>query len=316
MKIIIYGPLITGYIGKLKTLIDFPCYFKEYYCKFSNEEFLKDLDNADVLITMELPKLKPFPKNIKLIQIPGGGTDKIDFSSIPNHVSVCTAPQHGDSIAEYTIMCMLVLIRNLKRIETSFKQNSWKFGIRCGGPLGKQLKNRKIGILGYGEIGKALAKKLKAFDSQVYICNRSNIKNSLADKFFNISNLNNMISEVDFLVIAIALTDETKNIINKDRLALMKKDAILINISRGECVEEESLFDVCNSKKIAGAIIDVWYRYPELGETLKAPSRFPFSKLKNVIMTPHISAWTEEVFEEKIEVIANNIKNLEKEMHP
>jgi phosphoglycerate dehydrogenase-like enzyme len=315
MNILIHGPLISSRLGRLKNLIDFPCSLKHYNCPFSSEEFLVDLRNSHVLITMEFPNinaLKNFPNKLNLIQIPGGGIDKINFSLIPPHVSVCTAPHHDEAIAEYVLLGILSFLKNLKEIETSFRKNSWELGLRCGGPLTRQIKNKKIGVVGYGKIGKSVAKKLRPLEAIIYACNRSSIEDEAVDKFFNLDEINDMIPEVDFLVISIALAPETKNIINESTFTLMKSHAVIINVSRGGCVEEESLFNACKNRKIGGAVIDVWYSYPELGEKVLSPSHYPFSQLGNVIMTPHISSWTEESLDEKLEVIAHNINALSK----
>ncbi len=85
---------------------------------------------------------------------------------------------------------------------------------------------------------------------------------------------------------------------------------IIINVARGPCIDEKALFDACKEKKIKGAVLDVWYKYPTGGASFQSSSQYPFESLDNVIMTPHISAWTEETMDKKIKIIATNIKRI------
>lgn len=307
MKVILHGKMIFNSLEKLKNFIKIPCKIERFNCDYTDKQFVRSLETADVLVSMELPSYIKFPKNLKLLQIPGIGLDKVDFSNIPLSVPVCIAPQHEDAVAEYIVMSMLIWLHNFKRVESTFRNGSWEMSSRYGGPLNNQLKGKKVGIIGYGKIGRSLAKKLKAFDTKIYCCNRSEILDPNLNRSYNLLELNDMLKEVDFIVISIALTDETKNIINTESFNRMKPNAVIINIARGECIEEEALFNACKNKKIAGAIIDVWYQYPSLDNINPSPSKYPFHQLDNVIMTPHSSAWTEEVFDERLKIISENI---------
>lgn len=308
MKIILHGPITFGPIDKLKKSLQFPCQIKIYNTPFEDQDFLKDLSTADILVTMELPKLTPFPSQLKLIQITGVGINHIDFSRVPQHIPICVTPGHEDAIAEYILMTMLLFLRNFKHVEESFKRYSWEMSTRCGGFLQSQLIKKKVGILGYGKIGQNLAKKLKFFGAKVYACNRTPVNK--VDKFFNLWEIDNMLKEVDFLIVALALTSETQDIIGEHSFKLMKSEAVLINVARGQCINEKALFDACKEKKIKGAVLDVWYNYPAFGASYQPPSQYPFESLDNVIMTPHISAWTEETLDQKIKIIAANISRV------
>lgn len=310
MKILLHGPITLGPIDKLKKLLAFPCQIKTYNTCFTDQHFLKDLSMADVLVTMELPDFVLFPSQLKLIQITGVGVNHIDFSKIPKHIPICVTPGHEEAIVEYILMTMLIFLRNLKQVEESFKKHSWEMGACCGGHLQNQLANKKIGILGYGKIGQNIAKQLKPFGVKNYVCNRTPVQGKGIDKFFNLQDLNKMLKEVDFLIVSLALTPETQNIINKRSFELMKSQMIIINVARGPCIDEKALFDACKEKKIKGAVLDVWYKYPTGGASFQSSSQYPFESLDNVIMTPHISAWTEETMDKKIKIIATNIKRI------
>jgi phosphoglycerate dehydrogenase-like enzyme len=109
------------------------------------------------------------------------------------------------------------------------------------------------------------------------------------------------------VVIAAGLGPETRNLIDARRFGLMKPSALLINIGRALIVDEEALFDALRDKKIAGAAIDVWWRYPTPAEPKMQPSRFPFHQLSNVLMTPHCSSATDGARDRRLGVIAGNI---------
>jgi phosphoglycerate dehydrogenase-like enzyme len=113
----------------------------------------------------------------------------------------------------------------------------------------------------------------------------------------------------DYVVIAMPATPDTIGCIDRRRLGLMKSTAFLINVSRAEIVEEDGLYEALARRSIAGAALDVWYRYPrQPGPT--APATRPFYELPNVLMTPHVSGWTDGVLEARAKLIAENIRRL------
>jgi phosphoglycerate dehydrogenase-like enzyme len=113
----------------------------------------------------------------------------------------------------------------------------------------------------------------------------------------------------DYVVISMPATPETIGSIDRRRLGLMKSTAFLINVSRAEIVEEDALYDALAQRSIAGAALDVWYRYPRKpGPT--APAMRPFHELPNVLMTPHVSGWTDGMLEARAKLIAENIRRV------
>ena len=108
-------------------------------------------------------------------------------------------------------------------------------------------------------------------------------------------------------MIACPLTTETRGLIDARRLTLMQDSAVLINIARGELVDESALFTALSDRKIAGAALDVWWRYPDDDDPAPRPSRFPFWDLPNVLMTPHVAAWTDGMLSRRWKKIAANL---------
>jgi phosphoglycerate dehydrogenase-like enzyme len=119
--------------------------------------------------------------------------------------------------------------------------------------------------------------------------------------------LDDVLRRADYLAVTLSLSPATRNLIDERRLQLMKPTAFLINVARAEIVDEAALYCALASGAIAGAALDVWYRYPaSAAPTL--PSTLPFHELANVIMTPHVSGWTEGMLEARAKVIAGNIE--------
>ena len=118
--------------------------------------------------------------------------------------------------------------------------------------------------------------------------------------------LDDVLRQADYLAITLSLNETTRGLIGARELALMKPTAVLVNVARAQIVDEDALYHALARKTIAAAALDVWYRYPTaVGPTW--PSRHPFHELPNVLMTPHLSGWTEGMLEARAKVIAENI---------
>jgi phosphoglycerate dehydrogenase-like enzyme len=178
-------------------------------------------------------------------------------------------------------------------------------------PFHSELGGKTLGIVGYGNIGSQVAKRAAAFSMRVVATAgraRSPCPQGLAwCEAASDAALARLLSESDFVVLACAVTPQTEGMINAERLALMKRDAVLINVGRGQLCDEQALFDALKSKAIRGASLDVWWRYPSAATPSTMPSRFPFHELENVVMTPHFSGWTSEQEERKAGQIAANL---------
>jgi phosphoglycerate dehydrogenase-like enzyme len=129
---------------------------------------------------------------------------------------------------------------------------------------------------------------------------------SILDQLGGPERLDELLGRSDYLAITLPLSAETRCLIDARRLGLMKPSAYLINVARVEIFDEHSLYEALASGRLAGAALDVWYRYPiSAGST--APATAPFHELRNVIMRPHVSGWTEGMIEARAGVIAENV---------
>ncbi len=319
MKIAVIGR--TSYTKLLRKFLKKDFTIKQF--SGFNKSSCEKLKDIDILVSMSWGKsiwgesLKvdiPITKKLKLIHLPGSGTDGVDFSKVPNGCKVCNVYEHEIAISEFIIANLLNWeIKLINKLE-NFKKYNWKDSMLFSKNPHGELNNKKVAILGYGRIGKELTKKLTVFNSHTTIITRKKIKK---EKVFNrnilISNIKKNIKDFDYFIVACDLNKSTFNLISKKEIKLMKKNCVIVNVARGPIVNEQDLYNALKNNLIGGAIIDTWWRYPEIKnkENFK-PSRFDFGKLKNIVMTPHLSALSSNLLERRIKVISKNILALKR----
>jgi len=250
----------------------------------------------------------PEAPRLKLLQAATAGVDMIDRESLPRGIMLCNVFGHEPAIAEYVVMMMLALTHRLLEIVTTFREGSWAGHQPAGGSPHGELLEKTVGIVGYGRIGREVAKRAVGFGCQVIAANRSPILDKGdAAEIYPLGELDRMLPQADVVVIAAGLGPETRGLIDAGRLALMKPTALLINIGRAAIVDEEALFRSLSGNQLGGAALDVWWQHwtPEHPE--RRPSRFPFHELSNVLMTPHCSGFTEGTADRRWGDLAANL---------
>ncbi|MGH9839773.1 MAG: NAD(P)-dependent oxidoreductase [Blastocatellia bacterium] len=170
-----------------------------------------------------------------------------------------------------------------------------------------------------GRIGREVAKRARAFGLKVHAV-RARLEaatngahsdgSDKPDWLGGPSQLQELVAASDYLVVSCPLNDQTRGLLDRRSLAWMKPSGRLINVARAEVIEEQALYDVLKERRIAGAALDVWYRYPENGDQRLLPAALPFHELDNVLMTPHLSAWTDAMIERRWRKIAANLDAL------
>ena len=174
-----------------------------------------------------------------------------------------------------------------------------------------ELFGKTLGIVGYGRIGVEVAKRAHAFGMKVLACSRTaRPGDGVVDSVQSTEGLDQMLAASDFVLMSLPLAESTRAIIGEPQLAAMKPTAVIINVARGALIDEQALYAACRDHRIGGAIIDTWYRYPSNANDTCEPSRFAFRELDNVIMTPHASAWTDQLAPRRNRVIAENLDRL------
>ena len=271
------------------------------------------LSSVDVLVTLAFTReMGAAAKRLKLVQVPGAGLDRIDRTALPAGAALANVYGHEIGIAEYIVGAMLALTRSFGRIDASLRRGVWESQWGVGSsppPPWPELAGRTVGILGYGRIGQALARRARAFDMNVCAIRRDVSRSGAEGLSFlgGPADLDEVLRRSDYLAVTLSLNDQTRGLLGARELGLMKPSAVLVNVARAEIVDEDALYRALEERRLAGAALDVWYRYPkEAGQT--PPARRPFHELTNVLMTPHVSGWTEGMLEARATLIAENIQ--------
>jgi len=209
---------------------------------------------------------------------------------------------------------MVTLTRDFVRLDAALHKGDWRSQWAIGAappPVWPELTGKTIGILGYGKIGQAVARRARAFDMKIYAVRRDARRSARVDIAFvgGPETADEVIERSDYLLISMPATPETIGLMDRGRLELMKSTAFLINVARAEIVDEDALYDVLSERSIAGAALDVWYRYPH-APGLSPPATRPFHDLPNVLMTPHVSGWTDGMLDARAKLIAENIRRV------
>lgn len=273
------------------------------------QRLIPALAEAEMVVSHIWKQDFPPAPRLKLLQSPAAGLDLIDLPSLPHGVTVCNVDGHEQAIAEYVLMAMLALSHKLLDIASAFRdRSSWAGGGAGGGPLHGEILGKTVGIVGYGKIGREVARRAVAFGCTVIAANRSPIADKGdAAEVYPLGELDLMLPRCDVVVIAAGLGPETRGLIDARRLALMKPTALLINIGRALIADEEALFNALKGNRIGGAAIDVWWRYPSPAEPNARPANFPFHELPNVLMTPHCSSATDGARARRLGGVAANL---------
>jgi len=270
------------------------------------------LAEADAVVAMSWPADGPPAPRLKLLQLPGAGFDGIDFASVPADTWVCNVFEHEIGIAEYLLAAMLEWQIGLRRMDRQIRAGDWQgtFNHPDGVVLHGELNGKTVGLIGYGHIGQAVAARAHSFGCRVIACTRSPAKakdDPHAAAVWGMDALPRLLAEADFVIVACPLTTETQGLIGQAELAAMKDTGVIANVARGPVIQEQALFDSLAGRHIGGAIVDVWYRYPEAGQTARLPSDLPFHELDNIIMSPHASGLSEGLLQRRWRTIAGNL---------
>ena len=242
-------------------------------------------------------------ENLKLIANFGAGTDHIDLEVAKSkNIIVTNSPGLlADDTADLIMSLLLALPRRLHEGSKLVAEGNWN-GWSPTKMLGKRIYGKRLGIIGMGRIGQAVAKRAKVFGIAIHYHNRKQLPSDIEELYEATywNSLDEMIKRMDIISINCPLTKETNRLMSKKRLKLMMTDSYIINTSRSEIIDEEALLDLLKNNKIAGAGLDV-FRRQENGNSklLEAP---------NTILIPHLGSATIEGRIEMGEKVIVNIK--------
>lgn len=268
--------------------------FKKIEKNFPNDELIyssgftvtqDEIDNCDVIVGNTGNQVDINKENIQLLMLHSAGSDNyIKPGRMHSHTKLTNASgTYGKAIAEHTIGMILSLNKNLKTYTHYMRKHLWQTV-----STGKEIYQSTVVIVGLGDLGYELAKRLKAFD-----CKIIGVKRRLSplpphiDELYTTTHLDEVLPQADFVIMALPQTKETIHLMNKERLLLMKKDAVLINVGRGSAIDTQDLVDVLKQGHLYGVGLDVVEEEP-------LNAHHELWDFHNVLITPHASggyAW-------------------------
>ena len=209
---------------------------------------------------------------------------------------------HGPVVAEHAVALMFALAKCLPTAVRYQQQHVWaQEQIAYQHPPPVELSGSTLGLIGYGAIGGEIARTALALGMRVLVVREHPERANGVEETFGLDRLDEVVAQSDFLVLAAPLTEKTRHLVNTERLARMKPEAYLVNVSRGALIDEAALVDTLRNRRIGGAGLDVFDREP-----LSADS--PLWDLDNLLITPHTAAQTDKMWERHYELIHENIR--------
>ena len=274
--------------------------------KISKEELLEGVKGNDAIISVLTEEMNgevmdAAGEQLKIIAnyAVGYNNIKVPEAEKRNIIVTNTPGVLTDTVADHAVAMIFAIARRIVEADKYTRAGSYK----VWGPkllLGGEITKKTLGIVGLGRIGTAVALRMKnGFNMNIIYYDMNRNEEAEKEHGFEYRELDDLLKEADYVSLHTALTEETKHLINKERLALLKPNARLINTSRGPIVDEAALIEALKEKKFAGAALDVFEKEPELMPGL--------TDLDNVIITPHIASGTKETRDKMSEMAANNV---------
>ena len=289
----------------------FDARLREDDAPMSREELVEAMQQAEVLVPtitdrIDAAMLAQAGDQLKLIANFGAGVDHIDVESarrrgilVSNTPGVVT-----EDTADMAIALILAVTRRIPEGLALMQSGEWQ-GWAPTAMLGGRLAGRRLGILGMGRIGQAVARRARAFGMQIHYHNRKRLRPEVEAEFEATywESLDQMVARMDIISINCPHTPSTFHLMNARRLKLMKPEAVIVNTSRGEVIDENALTRMLRTGEIAGAGLDVFEHGTEINPRLR--------ELKNVVLLPHMGSATVEGRDEMGEKVILNIRTFE-----
>ena len=274
-------------------------YYKEKTT--DTKELAERSKDADIVMIANNPYPKEAfqqAKNLKLINVAFTGVDHVDQEAAKaQNIQIANAAGYSNTaVAELVLGLTLDVLRKI-----SFGNQSVRLGEEVSIIQGNEIKGKTVGIIGTGNIGLETARLFKAFGAKLIGYNRSE-KEAAKELELEYLSLEDVLQRSDIVSVHLPLNNETTHLLSKEKLTLMKPEAILINAARGPIIDNEALAELLNEEKIAGAGIDVFDEEPPLFED------YPLLTAKNTVLTPHVGYLTDEAMVTRAHIAFENIE--------
>ena len=276
--------------------------------------FLEDLrdrksaiENADVILAWNPPREfsddeYPLMKRAKLMQLLSAGADHLKFNVFPENFEIAgNVGAYATPMSEHAMAMVLALAKDLRGGHIKLKAGNFdQFS------LNRSIYGATCAILGFGGIGKATAQRMRAFGAKIFAVNTSGRTDEEVDFIGTIKDLKYVLENADIIIISMPLSNSTRKLIGEQEFSWMKPDAILVNVARGEIIDEKVFYEFLKSHPNFKAGIDAWWVEPFRHGRFEM--NYPFLDLPNVIGTPHNSGMVPEAIDTAIEDAIDNIK--------
>lgn len=240
-------------------------------------------------------------KKLKMVQSTSAGMDRLPIEYMEKHHIMYYNAKGVYSIpmAEWAVMSILEICKNAHGFFRKQQEHTWEKDRSL-----LELTGKKVCIIGYGDVGHETAKRLAAFGTEITAVNRSRVEeDSVISRWLPLDRLDEALPEADIVILCIALTEETRGLLNADRMRLMKQEGILVNVARGALIDEKALTSCLKEGKLRGTALDVFETEP-----LSAESEL--WEIPGVIISPHNSFVGDQVRERMFSLIYRNLEKM------
>lgn len=291
----VIAELSAGIIAKGHTFISYDTLAED------ESEQIERVKDSDIVMIANHPFRKNAigaAENLKMLDIAFTGIDHVDVSACREKgITICNAAGYStETVAELIIAMAVGALRNMVKADSIVRASGTSAGIG-----GREIAGRTVGIIGLGAIGLRAAKLFLAFGAKVIAYNRSEKEEARA-LGIEYKSLDEVLSESDIISLNLPNNAETKGLISKEKISLMKNDAVFINCARGPIVDNAALAEALNNDELGFACIDVYDMEPPI------PSDYPLLHAKNTILTPHQAFISEEAMVRRAKIVFDNVE--------
>ena len=266
----------------------------------NEEEQIGRIKDSDIVMIANHPfkeSAVAAAKNLKMLDVAFTGIDHVAADACrERNVMICNAAGYStETVAELVIGMAVAGLRNMAKANDVVRKGGTSAGLG-----GREIAGRTVGIIGLGAIGSRCAKLFLAFGAKVIAYNRSQ-KEEMKALGVEYKTLDEVLAESDIISLNLPNNAETKGLISKEKIALMKNDAVFINCARGPIVDNAALADALNNDELGFACIDVYDMEPPI------PADYPLLHAKNTLLTPHQAFISEEAMERRAQIVFENV---------
>jgi phosphoglycerate dehydrogenase-like enzyme len=267
----------------------------------------EQLADADAVVCYRLTAADTAQASrLRLVQSLSAGADSVAPDAVPGGASLCIVRGHERTMAEWVLMALLMLPRQVLLLDRELREGLWN---RHGGDhldLGEpELEGKTVALVGYGQIGREVERLVTPLGARTIAVTRRP-----RDGARPLNELAEALADADFAVVS--LPGQAGTVVSTNELAALGPEGYLANVGRGSVVDEEALYQALRDGRIKGAAIDVWYRYPREEGEIMHPSRHPFHELENVLMSPHASGRSRRARQRRWDFVAEQLERLER----